>query len=72
MCLVLAWKRSSLAKAMADWLSERIEIGSLIEQNISERKFLNHMASLAAWVRAMYSASVVVMASNCTYLILLS
>src|ERR1700761_5989753 len=59
MCLVRAWNRSSLAKAIADWLSERIGIGVVIEPKISDRRFLNQIASFAAWVRAIYSASVV-------------
>ena len=34
-------------------------MGSVIGLNISDMRFLSQIASFAAWVRAMYSASVV-------------
>ena len=53
MCLVLAWKWSSLVRVIVDWILELIWISVVMGTNISNKRFLNHMASLATCVSAM-------------------
>src|SRR5882762_2881867 len=57
-CLVRAWNLLSFANAIGPWLSQLILIGPVDNPWISRRKARNHKASFAAWVCAMYSASV--------------
>ena len=61
MCFVRAWNWPSLewARANADWLSSCMVTGSLIGWNNSKMNCQSHSASLAAYVSAIYSASVV-------------
>ena len=57
-CLVRAWNLLSLDNAIAPWLLQLIVNGASCKPRISFRKLRNHKASLAAWVCAIYSASV--------------
>ena len=58
-CFVLAWNWLSFDRMMVDWLSQLSVIGEDSGHMISPRNKHNHRASFAAWVVAMYSASVV-------------
>ena len=59
MWFILAWNWSFLETEMVDWLSQKIVIGQVSGLIISVMKVLNHRASFAACVAAMYLASVV-------------
>ena len=57
MCLVHAWNLLSFDNAIAPWLSQLIVIG-LSNPHISWTNVHKYITSFAAWVCAMYSASV--------------
>ena len=56
-CLDLSWNIGLIEILMQLWLSQCITIGSKWEPNKSTRIFLIEIASHAAWLVAMYSAS---------------
>ena len=58
-CFMCAWKLPSLVSAMVDWLSEYKGIGCKSGWKTFLMRWRSQMPSLAAWVAAMYSASVV-------------
>src|SRR3954452_8718863 len=58
MCFVLAWWTGFFASAIADWLSSKMVVASLLWKPSSLRKVRSQMASFVACVRAIYSASV--------------
>ncbi len=59
MCLVLAWNCGFFASAIAPWLSPKIMValGSSSSIRSWDRSDCSHIASIVAWVWAMYSAS---------------
>jgi len=58
-CSVHVWYWWSFVRAIADWLSEKRVVGSVMGLKRSLMSDCSHRASFAAWVAAMYSLSVV-------------
>src|SRR3954467_2503695 len=58
MCFVLAWCTRFFTSAIADWLSSKMVVASLLWKPSSLRNVRSQMASFVACVRAIYSASV--------------
>ena len=68
-CLDLSWNTGLTEILMQLWLSQCIILGSKCEPKKPTRIFLIQIASHAAWLAAMYSASVELSATNFCFLL---
>ena len=68
-CLFLSWNTGLTESLMQLWLSQCITVGSKCEPNKPTRIFLIQIASHAAWLTAMYSASIELSATDLCFLL---